>query len=75
VNPGSVGFPYEGRPGAYWALLGPEVEFRRTEYDVVATAAAIRDLRSPVQEEQLGQLVDPPTSDATTEYYESLRGA
>jgi diadenosine tetraphosphatase ApaH/serine/threonine PP2A family protein phosphatase len=32
VNPGSVGMPYEA-PGAYWALLGPDVEFRRTEYD------------------------------------------
>jgi putative phosphoesterase len=35
VNPGSVGLPYEGRPGAYWALLGPGIDFRRTEYDVV----------------------------------------
>ena len=33
--------PYEGQPRAYWALLGPDVEFRRTEYDVVATVAAI----------------------------------
>ena len=24
VNVGSVGRPYEGRPGAYWALLGPD---------------------------------------------------
>ena len=31
VNPGSVGMPYEGAPGAYWALLGPDVEHRRTE--------------------------------------------
>jgi predicted phosphodiesterase len=34
VNPGSVGMPYEGRPGAYWALLGPGIEMRRTEYDL-----------------------------------------
>lgn len=34
VNPGSVGMPYEGRPGAYWALLGPGIELRRTEYDL-----------------------------------------
>jgi predicted phosphodiesterase len=33
VNSGSVGMPYEQEPGAYWALLGPEVEFRRTEYE------------------------------------------
>jgi predicted phosphodiesterase len=42
VNAGSVGMPYEERPGAYWALLGPEVELRRTEYDLDAAAAAIR---------------------------------
>ena len=43
VNAGSVGMPYEGRPGAYWALLGPSVELRRTEYDVEAAAATIRE--------------------------------
>jgi putative phosphoesterase len=41
VNPGSVGMPY-GQPGAYWALLGPDVEFRRTDYDREAAAARIR---------------------------------
>src|SRR5438093_1246762 len=30
VNAGSVGMPYEDEPGAYWALLGPEIELRRT---------------------------------------------
>jgi putative phosphoesterase len=73
VNPGSVGMPYEGRPGAYWALVGPDVDFRRTEYDVRATSAVIRTLGAPVRDELLAQLVDPPTSDATTEYFESLR--
>ena len=34
VNAGSVGMPFEGRPGAYWALLGPGVERRRTDYDI-----------------------------------------
>ena len=33
VNAGSVGMPYERGPGAYWALLGPKVELRRTEYE------------------------------------------
>ena len=33
VNPGSVGMPY-GTPGAYWALLGPDVVLRRTGYDL-----------------------------------------
>jgi len=25
--------PYEHEPGAYWALLGPDVELRRTTYE------------------------------------------
>ena len=36
VNAGSIGVPYEDAPGAYWAVLGPGVELRRTEYDVAA---------------------------------------
>jgi predicted phosphodiesterase len=41
LNAGSVGAPYEAEPGAYWALLGPDVELRRTAYDFEAAAAAI----------------------------------
>jgi putative phosphoesterase len=33
VNSGSIGMPYEHEPGAYWTLLGPDVEFRRTQYE------------------------------------------
>jgi putative phosphoesterase len=33
VNAGSVGMPYESEPGAYWALLGPDVDLRRTPYE------------------------------------------
>jgi predicted phosphodiesterase len=40
VNPGSVGMAY-GPPGAYWALLGPAVELRRTAYDRTAAAERI----------------------------------
>ena len=39
---GSVGMPFEGRPGAYWALLGPDVQLRRTDYDVRAAEAELR---------------------------------
>jgi predicted phosphodiesterase len=41
VNPGSVGMPY-GTPGAHWALLGPEVVLRHTEYDRHAAVATMR---------------------------------
>jgi len=50
VNPGSVGMPY-GNAGAFWALLGPEIEFRRTAYDREAAAARIRQSAWPGAEE------------------------
>jgi putative phosphoesterase len=61
VNPGSVGLPYEGRPGAYWALLGPEVELRRTEYDVGEAVAAYREGGFPNGEQMAQLLLEPPT--------------
>jgi putative phosphoesterase len=43
LNPGSVGLPYEPEPGcAYWALLGPDVELRRTPYDLDAAIERLR---------------------------------
>ncbi len=33
VNPGSIGMPYGGA-GAHWALLGPGVDLRVTEFDL-----------------------------------------
>jgi putative phosphoesterase len=42
VNAGSVGWPYEGRPGAYWAILDEGVELRRTDYDRRRAAELIR---------------------------------
>ena len=76
VNPGSVGMPYEGRPGAFWALLGPDVEFRRTEYDVVATVG--RDPRAAVTGARGAAWRSSSIRrrrTTTTEYFESLRGA
>jgi putative phosphoesterase len=51
VNAGSVGMPYEREPGAYWALVGDDVELRRTEYDLERAAAAIRASGHPLAEE------------------------
>jgi putative phosphoesterase len=75
VNAGSVGMPYQGRRGAFWALLGPEVELRHTEYDVEAAVEAIRAGAAPVDDQLLGYLLDPPDPDETTRFFESQRGA
>jgi predicted phosphodiesterase len=41
INPGSVGMPYEGEVAAFWAILGPDVELRRTPFDVERSAEAL----------------------------------
>src|SRR5438093_87723 len=51
ANAGSVGMPYESAPGAYWAIVSDDVEFRYTEYDFEAAAAAIRATSYPIAEE------------------------
>ena len=61
LNPGSVGMPYEGSPGAYWALLGPDVELRRTEYDVSESVARVRASGIPDPERLVEPLEQPPT--------------
>ena len=60
VNAGSVGLPYEGRPGAYWAMLGPDVEFRRTEYDVDEAVARYRATDDPAVEAIVEMMLTPP---------------
>ena len=46
VNAGSVGMPY-GDPAAYWLLLGPGVELRRTSYDLERAAERVRATTYP----------------------------
>lgn len=60
VNSGSVGLPYEGRPGAYWAMLGPDVELRRTEYDLEETIGRYRASGQPGVEQIVEMMVEPP---------------
>lgn len=77
VNPGSVGLPYEEQAGAYWAVLGPDVEFRRTEYDVSAMLEAARQLGFPrLDEYARASLLEPVGPDEVTRHFESVaRGA
>jgi putative phosphoesterase len=46
INAGSVGMPF-APPGAYWLLLGPDVELTRTDYDVARAAALMRATSYP----------------------------
>lgn len=58
---GSVGMPYEGRPGAFWAIVDRgRIELRETAYDLDAAAAAIRATGYPDAEDLLAEsLLDP----------------
>ena len=46
VNAGSVGMPF-GEQGAYWLLLGPDVQLMRTSYDLEAAAKRLRTSSFP----------------------------
>ena len=72
LNPGSVGIPYEGRTGAFWALLGPDVDLRRTEYDLDAAAERILASGDPFAEELVETLQTPPSREEAIAQAEAL---
>jgi putative phosphoesterase len=72
VGPGSVGRPYEGERGARWALLGPAVELRRTDYDHEATAELYRASGIPQLETDLQLLLEPLGRDEAVDHAETV---
>jgi predicted phosphodiesterase len=72
VNVGSVGMPY-GEPGAYWALLGPDVTLCRTAYDLGLAAERIRATGYP----NAGEFADdnvlrPPAASEALDVFERI---
>lgn len=73
VCAGSVGMPYEAEPGAYWALLGPDVELRRTAYDLEDAARRIAGSGYPDGDAWAREYVDAPRDPAeVSRYFEEL---
>jgi predicted phosphodiesterase len=69
VNAGSVGEPF-GEPGAFWALLGPGVQFRHTPYDLTKAADRIRDTQYPrAQEFATRDVLQPPSEEEMLELF------
>ena len=71
INPGSIGMPYEGNPGAYWALLGPGVNLRKTGYDyerVVEDALSIGYPDASYQE----KILTPPNPEKVAAFFEEV---
>jgi putative phosphoesterase len=69
VNAGSVGLPYDAEPGPRWALLGPDVSFRRTELDRDRAAEELRASGWPRVDQFVGET---PARDEVLDFFEQL---
>ncbi len=69
VNAGSVGAPF-GEPGAYWLLLGPDIQLRRTPYDLSLAAERIRSTEYPQAEDfAMQSVLTPPSEEQMLEVF------
>ena len=74
VNAGSVGMPF-GDPGACWLLLGPDVQLRRTNYDLDAAAERLRRSEFPgVDQFVERQVLHPPSEEKMLAAYSKVDG-
>src|SRR5512140_247558 len=68
VNAGSIGEPF-GDAGAHWLLLGPGIEFRRTQYDVKEAARLFRSTAYPQAEDSAQGILRPPSEKEMLELF------
>jgi len=69
VNAGSVGMPF-GKPGAHWLLLGPDIQFRHTTYDLANAAEQIRSTAYPQAHDFAARnILNPPTEQEMLEIF------
>jgi len=59
VNAGSVGEPY-GAPGAYWLVLGPDMQLQHTPYDLALAAERIGATAYPAAQAFIHAMLHPP---------------
>jgi predicted phosphodiesterase len=71
VNAGSVGLSYDGA-GAHWALLGPDVELRRTDYDREDATRLFREIVGSRSRESsvIDNLLRTATREEALDFYE-----
>jgi putative phosphoesterase len=68
VNAGSVGMPYQAPGGAFWLMLGRDVQLRRTDYDRERAAAHLRAIDGYWYADQhAAALLAPPDYEETFE--------
>jgi predicted phosphodiesterase len=72
VNAGSVGMPF-AEPGAYWLLLGPDIQLRRSSYDLAKAATRIRSTDYPQADDFAAHnVLQPPSEQAMLEAFARL---
>jgi putative phosphoesterase len=72
LNAGSVGMPF-GKPGAYWLLLGPNIQLRHTPYDLAEAAERIRSTQYPqAQEFAAGNVLQPTSEEKMLEAFSRI---
>lgn len=76
ANTGSVGLPYEGRPGAFWMVVDDGApQLRETHYDIAAAADELRESGFPGVEDMLNDsLINPVDPRWVTAFFEHLAG-
>jgi predicted phosphodiesterase len=76
ANAGSVGIPYEGRPGAFWMIVEDGAAVPRvTDYDLDAALAELRSSGFPDFEGLVAEsLVDPVDPDWVAAFFEHGAG-
>jgi len=72
LNAGSVGMPYQGAAAAFWLLLGPDAQMRRTDYDVDAALETMRAAGAPDIDEAMlnDSLVEPTSAETVARIFE-----
>jgi predicted phosphodiesterase len=73
VNAGSVGFAHDP-PAAHWALLGPNIELRRTDYDREDAARRLREAAGTRSRDSsvIEDLVRPPSREEVLDFFERM---
>jgi predicted phosphodiesterase len=74
LNAGSVGMPYQGAAAAFWLLLGPDAQMRRTDYDIDGALEVLRATGAPDVDEMMLQesLVTPALAADVARYFEDM---
>jgi putative phosphoesterase len=73
VNAGSVGMPF-GDAGAYWLLLGPDVQLRCTAYEATEAARRILATAYPKAEEFAAHnILQPPSEQQMLEVFSRVQ--